>query len=218
MARTKSAEGGSQERAVQLTVRDALTGSLIQNGLKGLTGQAIALGNDPNLPLMFSSQFGESKAEYDSNLKSFLYSQEEAQPIFVHLSDRAQTLHVGSDANQSVQFRIGGMDAKHLNVSGLNVLSNETAQKGIGSVDRAIRYVASYRSALGALQNRLGKTIAVLGTNAENLTRSESQIRDADIAKETISFAKQQLLVQTAHSMVAQANQLPKTVLDLLNP
>jgi flagellin len=76
--------------------------------------------------------------------------------------------------------------------------------------------VSAQRSRLGAFQNRLEHTVNSLTTTAENLTASESRIRDLDIAKEMMNFTKLQILSQSGISMLAQANQLPQAVLQLL--
>ena len=76
--------------------------------------------------------------------------------------------------------------------------------------------VSSERSKLGAYQNRLEHTIANLGTSSENLTSAESRIRDVDMAKEMSTFSKNNILSQAAQAMLAQANQQPQQVLQLL--
>lgn len=76
--------------------------------------------------------------------------------------------------------------------------------------------MSSERSKLGALQNRLDHTIANLSTTSENLTAAESRIRDVDMAKEMMTFTKFQILANAATSMLAQANQMPQAVLQLL--
>ncbi|WP_461767714.1 flagellin [Pseudothermotoga sp.] len=83
-------------------------------------------------------------------------------------------------------------------------------------IDAAIHKVSSARAQLGAIQNRLEHTISNLGVAAENLTAAESRIRDADMAKEMMEFTKQQILMQSSMAMLAQANALPQTVLQLL--
>ncbi|MBE6823172.1 MAG: flagellin protein, partial [Ruminococcaceae bacterium] len=76
--------------------------------------------------------------------------------------------------------------------------------------------VSSTRADLGALQNRLEHTVNNLGTTSENLTSAESRIRDVDMAKEMMEMTKNQVLAQAAQSMLAQANQLPQSILKLL--
>mgnify|MGYP000867439922 CR=1 FL=1 len=101
-------------------------------------------------------------------------------------------------------------------VKGVNVSTSTLASGTITAIDKAIESVSTERSKLGALQNRLEHTINNLGTAAENLTAAESRIRDVDMAKEMMEFTKMSILQQAATAMLAQANQLPQAVLQLL--
>ena len=97
-----------------------------------------------------------------------------------------------------------------------SVTTNSLANDAIGKIDSAIARVSIQRANLGALQNRLDHSIASLSTTTENLTAAESRIRDVDMAKEMMNFTKFNILNQAATAMLAQANQLPQTVLQLL--
>lgn len=99
---------------------------------------------------------------------------------------------------------------------GLNVSSQASASASITTIQTAIETVSAERSKLGAYQNRLEHTIANLGTSSENLTSAESRIRDVDMAKEMSTFSKNNILAQAAQAMLAQANQQPQQVLQLL--
>lgn len=98
----------------------------------------------------------------------------------------------------------------------LDVSTHEAASGAIEVLDNAIQSVSAQRSQLGAFQNRLEHTINNLGTSAENLTAAESRIRDVDMAKEMMEFTKMNILSQAATAMLAQANQQPQMVLQLL--
>jgi len=102
------------------------------------------------------------------------------------------------------------------NEVGIYVLSQESASSAIKVINNAIELVSAERSKLGAMQNRLEHTIKNLDTSAENLQAAESRIRDVDMAKEMMEFTKQNILQQAATAMLAQANQLPGSVLKLL--
>lgn len=99
---------------------------------------------------------------------------------------------------------------------GLNISSQGAANNAITTIDRAIDSVSGARSQLGGMQNRLEHTINNLGTSSENLTASESRIRDVDMAKEMMEYTKMSILSQAATAMLAQANQQPQGVLQLL--
>ncbi|MBM7582629.1 flagellin [Caldicoprobacter guelmensis] len=101
-------------------------------------------------------------------------------------------------------------------VKGVDVSSYDKATAAITTINDAIEKVSAERSKLGAYQNRLEHTINNLEVSAENLTAAESRIRDVDMAKEMMEFTKQTILQQAATAMLAQANQLPQAVLQLL--
>ncbi|MDZ5471957.1 flagellin [Bacillus sp. 31A1R] len=107
------------------------------------------------------------------------------------------------------------------NVSGdkvhaLNISHHESATAAISVIDAAINQVSAERSKLGAFQNRLEHTISNLGNASENLQAAESRIRDVDMAKEMMNFTKNNILSQASQAMLAQANQRPQSVLQLL--
>ncbi|MFJ7649026.1 flagellin [Lysinibacillus sp. NPDC097279] len=105
---------------------------------------------------------------------------------------------------------------QEVTVGGLDISSQASADKAITTLDAAIKTVSNTRSNLGAVQNRLEHTINNLGATSENLTAAESRIRDTDMAAEMMSFTKNNILMQAAQSMLAQANQQPQGVLQLL--
>jgi flagellin len=107
-------------------------------------------------------------------------------------------------------------DATTLGVDTIDVTAAGGATAAITALDTAINTVSTARSKLGAYQNRLEHTINNLSTTAENMTASESRIRDVDMAKEMMEFTKNNILTQAAQAMLAQANQVPQGVLQLL--
>lgn len=100
--------------------------------------------------------------------------------------------------------------------AGIDISTQKTADNAITTIQTAIDTVSAERSKLGAVQNRLEHTINNLGASAENLTAAESRIRDVDMAKEMMEFTKNNILTQAAQAMLAQANQTPQGVLQLL--
>ena len=130
------------------------------------------------------------------------------------------SLQIGPDNEpiHRMSVDIGDMRAtgKELNLNGASVANLESARAVITRVDEASLAVAQQRGNLGAYQNRLGHVIASLENGIENLTASESSIRDADIAMEMTEFTKAQILTQASTAMVAQANALPQSALQLL--
>jgi flagellin len=139
--------------------------------------------------------------------------------------------HVGANSGQTMTLKVGDMRAAGLGtgVTNTSLISNVSelktkaafstvsgAEDSIKILDEAIKNVSVERSNLGAVQNRLEHTINNLGTSSENLTSAESRIRDTDMAKEMMNQTKSNILSQAAQAMLAQANQQPQGVLQLL--
>jgi flagellin len=129
------------------------------------------------------------------------------------------------NAAQTVSFQVGAQDGQVITVSlislgsGAGVSYYQLTQAGtsdIAEIDAAIDVVSSQRSQFGAVQNRLGYTLENAAIYQENLTASESRIRDVDMASEMVNFTKLQILQQAGTSMLAQANQSSAGVLTLL--
>lgn len=123
---------------------------------------------------------------------------------------------IGANTGQTAFISMGDMRASALGVANIDISSKFGAQVAIETVQGALEKVSSQRSSLGAMQNRLEHTIKNLDTAAENLQASESRIRDVDMAKEMMNFTKNNILTQAAQAMLAQANQAPQGVLQLL--
>ena len=127
-------------------------------------------------------------------------------------------IQVGANSGQTISISLKTMDAAALKVVGgsLDVTTTTKANALTDALDTAIENVSTHRSSLGALQNRLEHTISNLNNTSENLTAAESRVRDVDMAKEMMSFSKNNILQQAAQAMLAQANQQPQGVLQLL--
>lgn len=167
-----------------------------------------------DVDVQFSSNSGV-KVTYNDN--SFVFAKTTAPAeTFVHISDNTTVFHIGANQKQDIGVGIGDMSSRALGVNNILVTSNDQANIAIGKLDLAINRVSSERAKLGALQNRLEHTINNLSVTSENLSASESRIRDVDMAKEMMNFTKYNILQQAATAMLAQANQMPQTVLQLL--
>lgn len=148
--------------------------------------------------------------------------------------------HIGANATQAIELKISDMNSEALG-TGWNVgegtvvsssvkslkkdistdtsggvLNQTSADSAITVINDAIEQVSAERSKLGAYQNRLEHTINNLSTSSENLSAAESRIRDVDMAKEMMAFTKNNILSQAAQAMLAQSQQLPQSVLQLL--
>ena len=138
------------------------------------------------------------------------------EKTFIHIADRSMVFHVGANSLQDVNAAIGNLSASALGLDGLLVTTNPLANKAIRTLDLAIDKVSQARSKLGAVQNRLDHTVNNLNEMQFNLTAALSRIQDADMAKEMTEFTKNNIILQAATAMLAQANQIPQNVLQLL--
>ena len=127
-----------------------------------------------------------------------------------------KNLQVGSLCGQQISISIGNMNASTLGVSGLKVSSFTKAGSAMKKIQTAIDKVSTQRAYLGAIQNCLEHTIANLDTASENTQAAESRIRDTDMAKEMVTYSKNNILAQAGQSMLAQANQSTQGALSLL--
>ena len=170
-----------------------------------------------NVDVQFASNSGLVTC-WDESTKSFVMTGGESNycSTFIHLADRTMVFQIGANQKQDVGAAIGNMSKYSLGVDNVQVTTNALANEAIGKIDKAISIVSAQRATLGALQNRLDHSINSLATTTENLTAAESRIRDVDMAKEMMNYTKFNILNQAATAMLAQANQLPQTVLQLL--
>jgi len=127
-------------------------------------------------------------------------------------------IQVGANSGQTISVSLKTMTSSALGLAttDLKVGTTASANSLTSKLDKAIENVSTHRSSLGALQNRLEHTISNLNNTSENLTAAESRVRDVDMAKEMMNFSKNNILNQAAQAMLAQANQQPQGVLQLL--
>lgn len=133
-------------------------------------------------------------------------------------SGRGLTFQIGANGveDQRVTLNVKDMSSSAIGVGNISVATQDKANAAIDKIDGAVKTVSMQRAGLGALQNRLEYTVNNLTTTNENLTAAESQIRDTDMAAEMISYTKYNILQQASQAMLAQANQAPQAVLQLL--
>ena len=121
-----------------------------------------------------------------------------------------------SQINLNEEMNLAAITSTALNIQNLSLTSIDSALTALASLNTAISSVAQGRGKVGAVQNRLTRTIANLSVTIENLQAAESSIRDADIAEEIAELTRNQILVQSATAMVGQANMIPQSILQLL--
>lgn len=128
----------------------------------------------------------------------------------------AMDMQIGANEGQTLEIRIPTISLKRLGIEDTDLSTQESSTKAIVEVKTAIQYVSDVRSRLGAYQNRLEHTVNSLDVTTENMTSSYSRIMDTDMADEMTLYTTQQVVAQAAISMMAQANERPSQVLQLL--
>lgn len=205
----------SEENNFTVNITDAHDGSTVAEDVN-ITGNTLIGVVHNNVDVKFDAMadidvsWSTDEAKWVSTGADGTYS------TMVHLADNTTVFQVGANEGEDMGINVGNMSAESLGVDGLIVTNREDAANSITTIDGAIARVSDQRATLGAYQNRLEHTINNLTTASENLTAAESRIRDLDMAKEMMNFSKLQILSQSGTSMLAQANQLPQNVLQLL--
>ncbi len=139
-----------------------------------------------------------------------------AEEAFLHIKDNSTKAAVGANEGQVIDISIGRLDTVGMGIDGINVATFNDAQKAITKLDMALEQISAARAIAGAQMNRLEYTITNLNTTRENMVSAESRIRDLDIAQASSDLAAQQVLLQSATAMLAQANQIPSYAAQLL--
>lgn len=206
----------SSESQYRVSVVDAHSGNSVASNVK-VTGNMLYGVVHKNVDVEFDSM-ANTKVNWSESAKAFRLSQEsgEIYETIVHLADNTTVFQIGANEKEDMGIDIGDMGAKALGVQNVLVTDRESAARSITVIDSAIDLVSGQRAKLGAYQNRLEHTINNLTVAGTNLQAAESRIRDLDMAKEMMNFTKLNILMQAGNSMLAQANQLPQNVLQLL--
>jgi flagellin len=202
--------------------------SLIQTGegalnethsiLQRMRELAVQGANDTNVTADRTAITAEV-TELASEIKRIADQTEFNTQVLFNGNDPTLSFQIGANAGQKLDVQFKGMTPADLKVvvgADVKLDTHANASASITAINLAIEKVSGERSKLGANQNRLEHTINNLGTSAENLTAAESRIRDVDMAKEMMEFTKNNILTQAAQAMLAQANQQPQGVLQLL--
>jgi flagellin len=141
---------------------------------------------------------------------------EEAESKLTVLDIGEMVLQIGANTFQTLDVSIPTMNTETMGLVNLNLRTSQTSEVSLGRVDKAITFVTSVRSKLGAYQNRLEHSILNLDESSEDMTSAMSRIQDVDMAKEMTNYTQHSVLSQAGTSVLAQANERPQTVLQLL--
>jgi flagellin len=200
---------------VQSSVNDALSSALKQNGYKGdeLSVQIDQSADKNSFTTTFSGAKGFTVADGGggTGITDLTGAASKASATGTGNSGQFQ---VGANSGETLNIKIDQISATALGTSALDLTTN--ASGAIDALDTAIQTVSDQRAGLGAYQNRFEHTINNLNVSVENLSASESRIRDTDMAQEMVSFTRSQILTQAGTSMLSQANQASQNVLSLL--
>ncbi len=154
------------------------------------------------------------KHSFDKTNNTLIFADKDGS----YTGDGGLQLQIGDTADSFNQLKVSVQDchAQALQVADIDVTTVDNAASGIDKIKDAIDTVSRVRAKLGATQNRLDHTLNNLETTTTNLTEAESRIRDTDMAKEMMEYTKNNILLQSSQAMLAQANQVPQGVLQLL--
>jgi len=197
---------------------DLMAGTVITKGDANKTFVGSITMANAGVNMQFSSNTKDALETryYELNVTdslTFIFSKYD--PASSNLNDSLMS-QIGANSGQTTFLSINDMRCKALGVSDVDISTKWGAATAIETVNNALQKVSHQRASLGALQNRLEHTIKNLDTAAENLQAAESRIRDVDMAKEVMEFTRTNILQQAAQAMLAQANQQPQSVLQLL--
>ena len=183
----------------------------------GQNNALFTIGNNGNNQITLQSKIGLNSATYATldtadEIKKQVAVNAPTQP------GKALTLQIGdtSDSFNRLSVSIQDMHVDSLGIEDLDISTQAGAQSAVDKIKAAINTVSSVRGTLGATQNRLDHTINNLSVMTENIQDAESTIRDTDVADEMMAYTKNNILIQSAQAMLAQANQVPQGVLQLL--
>lgn len=221
---------------IEVEYTAATTGALVAKGLqtaidkalenydkaKGLTGDDITKGK---ITVSFNNQ-GALEFTNNTDLK-IGFADKNGGTVAKNLGISAEgkalsggglSLQIGDTADDfnKLNVSVGSMSTASLGIQNIDISTQDGASKAVDKIKTAINTVSSTRGDLGAIQNRLEHTINSLSVTTENMTAAESRIRDLDMASEMMSYTKNNILVQASQAMLAQANQIPQGVLQLL--
>ena len=210
-ADTKAAVGADGKVTITLKKAEEATADVINKAIRSAT---VATGDD--------------KAAIEKALKSVTFSgttkMDGGGTTIANATGTATnkegslTLQIGDTADKfnKLKVNVGDMHAKGLGIDTVDISSQTGAAAAIQNIKDAINKVSSTRGDLGAIQNRLEHTQNNLSVMTENIQDAESTIRDTDVADEMMAYTKNNILIQSAQAMLAQANQVPQGVLQLL--
>ena len=204
----------SSENTLTASVYDAHSGKAIASNVKASGNEFMSL-ISPEIDIEVDPMSGLS-ANWNEDTKRFIMAGKGTYTTMLHLKNNGTIFQTGANKGEDFSIQLCDTSSAALNLSGVNAATQKTASRSISIIDRAIREISAQRAKIGSYENALEHTMTSLTTSSTNLTSAESRIRDADMASTMMDFVKLQILNQSGTSMLAQANQLPRSVLSLM--
>jgi flagellin len=205
----------AKENQFYVSIQDAHSGQPVASNVK-ISGNVAVGVLHPNLDFEFDPTANMVTVWNDTAKRYDTVADSKAYETIIHIADNSVVFQIGANEGEDMGIDIADMSSRALGVHKVLVTDQKAAARSITIIDGALDRVAKQRASLGAYQNRLEHTINNLTVAAENLSASESRIRDLDMAKEMMNFTKLSILMQAGNSMLGQANMLPQNVLALL--
>ena len=188
----------------------------IEAAVRAEAEKQLAAGTAPNADQAKGLTSFRLDAKTNLEVKATATDTTTATALVAGTGDGGLTLQIGASATETLTVAIEKMDATALGVGTIDISDQDDASDAIDAIETAINTVSTQRASLGALQNRLEHTINNLDVTAENMNSANSRIRDTDMAKTMMEYTKTNVVTQAAQAMLAQANQQPQAILQLL--
>lgn len=201
----------------QATLGEDFSQTATVNGL----GKKVTVSDNDGFEMVFEVEPGCSGTEFtditpEEDSESDIGAGDEIETDVTVLEAGPMALQIGANEGQILEVRIPDISSEKLGIAEVNVKSQQGAEKAITLLDNAINTVSGIRAKLGAYENRLEHSINNLDTSNENMTEALSRVEDTDMASEMTQYTQQNVLAQAGTSMLAQANERPQMVLNLL--
>ena len=205
---------GSSESTLTASVYDAHSGQVIASNVKA-SGTEFKSLIPPEIDIEVDAMAGLS-ASWDEHTKRFIMASKDVYTAFIHLKNNGTIFQTGANQGEDFMLELGDSSSFALGLSRVSILTQESASRSVSILDRAINAISSQRAKIGAYSNALEHTMTNLTAASYNLTNADSRLRDADMASAMMEFVKLQILNQSGTSMLSQANQMPQSVLSLM--
>jgi flagellin len=208
----------AKDTVYDVSIVDAHSGKLIKSGVR-VSGGAIYGELHESIDIRLTNNFALDADDAGMKLNgygTFDFTANGRDSFIVHIAADSTVFQIGANEGENIFVSFGDVSQAALGVDAVSVRDRELASRAVTIIDNAISKVSVKRARLGAYQNRLEHTITNLSTAAANTVAAESRIRDADMAQEMMEFTKLNILGQAGNSMLAQANQLPQSMLLLM--